>query len=169
MATIQELARTVGFRGGAGHKIAEPSQIATLPVIDNAIPTKQAVRTSVDCYVSGQYTQKDGKVMEVTQRYSIFVSYSNSTQVQTMTQVRDRVLQDFESKYGKTFNVSNVFVPTLPNVRDEAQPMEMYGGTQLYRKESLPKYEKYRYDIGTEKAKTRINIRSIKSRYNYKR
>ena len=111
---IQELANTVGFRGTPNNRIAEPSQIQTLPVIDNAVPTQSNIRTSVDCYVSGQYVTRNGKVTEVTQRYTIFVAYSKATQMQTMQQIRDRITSDFQAKYGKTFNVTNVYIPTIP-------------------------------------------------------
>lgn len=166
--TIGQLASDVGFTGTGQHKIAEPSKVENIPMVDNSIPGKPTIRTSIDCYVSGQYIQKTGKMIEVTQRYTIFVSYSSQTQVQTMAQARDRIVGDFEAKYGRTFNVSAVHVPGLPvpPEKEEGQPMELYGGSRLFRE--MTRYEKLRYEVGTERLKAETNIRSIKSRYGFR-
>ena len=167
MVTINELAKSVGFTGQPNHKIAEPGQIRTLPIVDNSVPTRKNVTTSVDCYVSGQYVQKNGAIIEVTQRYTIFVSYSKDTQRQTMQQVNTRIVGDFEARYGGTFNVSTVFVPDLPiPIEDKAEPLELYGGTDMFRQ--MSRFEKMRTDIYQERLKERTNIRSIKSRYGYR-
>jgi hypothetical protein len=93
-----------------------------------------------------------------------------------MQQVRNRIMSDFQGKYGKTFNVSNVFVPQLPVPKDEVgkglKPgdevtMEMYGGSEMFRQ--MSRIDKYRYDVGTEKQKSTVNIDSIRKRYGYKR
>lgn len=175
MTTIQELARSVGFRGPSKRRTAEPGNIQTVQPVDNSLPTQSNVRTSVDCYVAGQYVQRNGNVIEVTQRYTIFVAYSRSTQAQTMRQVNDRIIQDFEARYGGTFNVTTVHVPDLPVPRDELPgtppggiaPIEMYGGTGMFR--SMTKYERARTEIGTERTKARINIGSIRKRYGLSR
>jgi hypothetical protein len=175
MSDIRQLANEVGFKGTPNHRIAEPSSVRTLPVIDNSVPTQSNVRTSVDCYVSGQYVQKNGKVTEVTQRYTIFVAYSNQTQMQTMQQVRDRIISDFEAKYGKTFNVTNTFVPGLPVPQKDlpgtgaggVAPLEMYRGSDMFRE--MTRHERARYDIGTQKKQATVNIGNIKTRYGVKR
>jgi len=177
MATqIGEIAQTVGFTGGTpSHRLAEPSSVQTLPVIDNSLPNQPNVRTSVDCYVSGQYVQRNGKVMEVTQRYTIYVAYAHSTQMQTMSQVRDRIVGDFEARYGRTFNVTNAFVPGLPVPKPQVPgvapgqtvPMELYGGTDMFRE--MSRYEKARYEVGGEHLKEETNIRNIRKRYGLKR
>lgn len=177
MATVKEIADQVGFRGGSPtHRIAEPSTVRTLPVIDNSNPYASNVRTSIDCYVSGQYVQRNGRILEVTQRYTIFIAYDRESQPATMQQVRDRVLSDFQDKYGGQFNVSSVFVPDMPvpratlvpGVPSGAQaPMEFYWGSQMFR--DMTKYEKLRFDVGTEREKASTNIASIKRRYGYKR
>lgn len=171
MSQIGEIARTVGFKGTPTHRIAEPSTVRTLAVVDNTDPTSQAnVRTSVDCYVSGTYISRNGKQFEVTQRYTIFVAYSKATQAQTMTQARDRIMGDFQARYGSTFNVSSVYVPPLivptgpiPGVQEGAAPAELYMGSRLYKQ--MTAYEKQRYDVGTERQKSRVNIESIRKRY----
>jgi len=171
VSQISELASTAPFKGTSNHKISEPQTVQTLPVIDNALPRQATVRTSVDCYVSGQYVQRSGKVLEVTQRYTIYVAYSSSTQLQTMNEVRARIVGDFEAKYGRTFNVTNAFVPVMPvpnpDVREGVSPMEMYRGTDMFKE--ITRYEKMRYDIGGEQLKEETNIRSIRKRYGYRR
>ena len=175
MTTIQELARSVGFKGNPRHRTAEPGQIQTVQPVDNSLPTQSNVRTSVDCYVSGQYVQRNGNVIEVTQRYTIFVAYSRNTQLQTMRQVNDRIIQDFEARYGGSFNVTTVHVPDLPIPRDElpgvdpggVAPAELYRGTELFRQ--MTRYERARLEIGTERTKARVNIGSIRKRYGLSR
>jgi len=172
VSKIQEIANNVGFKGTPQHRIAEPSTVHTLPVVDNSVMTQSNVRTSVDCYVSGQYVHRTGKVIEVTQRYSIFVAYSKGTQMQTMAQIRDRITNDFHAKYGTSFNVTNAFVPGIPVPKDkelegtprgEAGPLEMYRGSDMFRE--MTRYEKSRYEIGTQREMAKMNIKSIKDRY----
>ena len=169
--TIRDLAQQVGWRGPAMHRTAEPSGISTLPVIDNAsrISNRGNMRTSIDCYVSGQYVQRNGKVMEVTQRYTMFVAYDGESQQATMTQVRDQIMKDFQEKYGRTFNVTNVWVQPLgaPVETRSMDPEQYYGGTPQFKE--MTKYEKYRYEIGTQKEISKTNIQSIRKRYGYKR
>ena len=173
MVSIRDLAQTVGFRGPSNRRTAEPSSIKSLTPIDNEVPGEATIRTSVDCYVSGQYVHKRGKTVEVTQRYTIWVTYSSSTQLQTMNQARDRIMMDFQQRYGGTFNISNVFVAQIPvpmNIKElpkpDAEPMEMYGGSAMFR--SMTRAERARYEIGTQRTQSRLNIQSIKKRYNYR-
>ena len=175
VSKISELATSVGFKGTAQHKIAEPSSVSSLQSIDNSVQTQSNIRTSVDCYVSGQYVQRNGKIIEVTQRYTIFVAYSKETQMQTMTQVRSRIIQDFEARYGNAFNVSTVYVPQIPvpktavldgSTPGDVQSAGFYKGTDMFRE--MTKYEKMRYDVGGEREKSTTNIRSIRKRYGYR-
>ena len=166
--SIKEIADQSGFRGPISHRRAEPVGVRNLPVIDNSDQFNRSVRTSVDCYVSGQYVQSNGRVMEVTQRYTVFVSYNKETQFISMQQVRDRITTDFADKYGKSFNVSNVFVPDLPvpvsaPTGGTSDDEVMYGGSRMFRE--MTSYEKKRYEIGTERLKADTNIESIKKRY----
>jgi len=176
VSKIQELAKTVGFRGTPNHRVAEPSTVHTLPVVDNALPTRSNVRTSVDCYVSGQYVNSTGKIIEVNQRYSIFVSYTRETQMQTMKQIRDRITGDFQEKYGTGFNITNAFVPGLPVPKEQeiegigeggVGQLEMYRGSGMFR--DMTRFERARYEIGTQREIAKINIEAIKDRYGVKR
>lgn len=162
---IGQVAQESGFKGTSSHRIAEPREVRNLAVIDNTQPRRPAIRTSVDCYVSGQYVQQNGKIIEVTQRYSIFVGYSSQTQAQTMNELRSRIVMDFESKYGTTFNITTIHVPGLPvpAEREEVGEEQMYRGSSLFRE--MTKFEKRRYDIGSEHLKATTNIRAIRNRY----
>jgi hypothetical protein len=172
VSQIGEIAQTIGWRGAINHKVAEPSSVHNIPVIDNSNQFSTNVRTSVDCYVSGQYVQRNGKTFEITQRYTIYVAYNKENQMATMAQVRSRIVSDFESKYGKTFTVTNVYVPPVPIPIDQVTPgvqpgtdipIEFYRGTDAFR--SMTKYEKLRWDVGTERVKAETNIQSIRKRY----
>ena len=170
MATIRELASSGLFRGTTQHRVAEPSVHRQLTPIDNAEPTGPNIRTSVDVYVSGQYLGKKGKIVEIIQRYSVYVAYGRNTQARTMSQVRETVLNDFQSEYGGQFNVSNVRIGDLPFPRaegvvmpDEVAPMEFYVGSGAFR--DATRTQRIRWEIGSQKNIARTNIGSIRRRY----
>ncbi len=164
---IGELARQHGLRGTPNYKTTEPQDVRTLPVVDNTLPVGKNVRTSIDCYVSGQYVQSSGKVIEVKQRYTIFIGYNKETVVATMADVRNRVISDFDARYGGTFNITSIVIPDLPAIPDapSADPEQMYQGSGLWRREVIPPYEKERLEISTEKIRATVNIKNIRERY----
>lgn len=167
---ITDLAKQGVLRGTQQHRIAEPRDISTLAPVDNSTHGRHHVTTSIDCYVAGQYIQKGGKTIDVHQRYTIFVRYSASTQEETLRQVRDLITKDFQVRYGGTFNITNVFVPLLPVPTQEipkSAPLEYYEGSRIFR--SMTRTERARYEIGTQKVQSRLNIESIKKRYGVKR
>ena len=174
MVSIKELADNTGFKGSNYHKIAEPTDVRNLPVIDNTSRfSKSNVRTSIDCYVAGQYVQRNGKIIEVMQRYSVFISYNQDTQYETLSEARKRIIDDFDAKYGRNFNVTTVFVPAvpapatdLPQEQGQVTDLQFYGGSKLFR--GMTKYERYRYDVGTEKDVHETNLDNIKKRYGYR-
>jgi len=168
---IGVIADTIGWHGTPNHRLAEPGSVRTLPVIDNTDPAGSNIRTSVDCYVSGQYVQRNGKILEVQQRYSVFVSYGKQTQMATVRQLQDRIASDFKSRYGN-FNVATIYVPNLPIPMAKVfggvgpggeQDLQMYGGSRLFR--GMTSYEKVRKDVGAEHVKSSTNISSIRKRY----
>ncbi|MBR9700409.1 hypothetical protein GOV11_00920 [Candidatus Woesearchaeota archaeon] len=168
MPSIQDIARSTGFRGSTSRRVAEPRQVSNLPVIDNSDPTESKggmVSTSIDCYVAGTYLGKKGQRMEVVQRYQIFVRYSGSTQLATMEQIRSRITQDYAEKYGQ-MNITTVYVPELiapikaPKFK-EPEAMEFYRGSEEWR----TRIQRAAYDIGTEKEKADRNIGNIRRKY----
>jgi hypothetical protein len=126
--------------------------------------------------VSGQYVTRKGKTIEVTQRYTLFISYNKESQAQTMKEAQERITLDFQAKYGNQFNISNVFVPVLPVPAEKVvegvgkggtEDMEFYSGSRLFK--AMSAYEKQRYDIGTQRNISEKNIDSIRQRYRLRR
>jgi hypothetical protein len=174
---IADIANTVGWRGTPNRRYAEPAKEQQSQVIDNSNPYSSNIRTSIDCYISGAYVTSDGKSFEITQRYSIFVAYNRQTQLATMQQVRNRIISDFEQKYGNSFNITQVYVPNLPMPVSKVLPglkpgqdvpMEMYFGSRHFKK-AVPPHMKARFDVQTEREKAKVNIESIRRRYKYRR
>jgi len=173
---IAELADTSGWRGAPTDRQTEPGVVTALPMVDNSNRFSNTVRTSIDCYVSGTYVTRKGGQFTVRQRYTIFVAYNKDTQAATMSQVRARIMGDFQAKYGKMFNVTNVFVPGLPVPKDDRViglkpgaeiPQELYFGSALFKQ--MSKFERVRYEIGTERSKASGNIDAIRKRYGERR
>lgn len=167
---IAELAKSTGFKGTPSHRIAEPGAVESLAPIDNSNRSGRGnIRTSVDCYVSGQYVAKGGKLFEVQQRYTVFVSYSQDSQLETMKTVRDRITSDFQAKYGRTFNVTSVYVQPLPLAPDpaSAQAQTVYGGSRLFKE--MTRESRARYEIETQRLQAKTNIGSIRGRYGARR
>jgi hypothetical protein len=158
---ISDLARNVGFKGNSGFRVAEPHNVTTLPVIDNTVPGSPNIRTSVDTYVHGQYIGKNGQIHEVRQRYTIFVSYGGATQNQTMEQTRSVIASDFSNRYGRTFNITSVFVPMLRSAPDAAEDMQFYGGSRTFK----GRFDRVKWELDTERAKFSTNTTNIKRRY----
>ena len=159
---IGDIAKTSGWRGDSHNKTAEPGTVTSLPVVDNTDPRGKNIRTSIDCYVTGTYIGKKGQSFEVKQRYTIFVSYSSNTQQETMQQARNELVKDFSSRYGKTFNVRDIFIPDFKPAPEEAAPIEMYRGSTTF-KNRFP--SRSQYDIDTERVMMKTNTANIKRRY----
>lgn len=177
---IRDLASSGRLKGSQYHRVADlPSDKGAAPVINNADPGAPSISTSVDCYVSGQYLGSKGQTIDVVQRYTVYVSYSARTQAQTMSEVRDRITADFQSKYGKTFNVGNVYIPSLKAPRmnpsgdlmwqqdhvgpGQIAPGMFYEGARTFKQET--RTERKRFEIDTIKSIARTNIGSVKRRY----
>ena len=175
-SSIKELSQNVGFSGTNNHRIAEPRQNFSLPVIDNSTPHESNITTSIDVYVSGQYVVGAGRVMEVRQRYSVYVQYSKSTQQKTMNEIRTQVMKDFEDRYGDTFNITTIDIPKLQIPKEailpgtppgQASPAEFYHGTTLFRE--MTRYERMRTEVKTQKEMSDVNIEAIRKRYGFRR
>jgi hypothetical protein len=179
---IRDIASTSGFHGGSNFRQAEPAPERNLSSIDNSTPGAPNVNTSVDCYVSGEYPGKNGKTLAVRQRYTIFVSYSRQTQAQTLNDVRGEILKHFQSKYGSSFNVTDIDVNArgmpIPMANAVGQmfgntdaepgmiaPAEFYWGSGTFR--NMTRFERARFDISTQRKIADINVKSIKERYKY--
>lgn len=162
MPTVAEIAQSSGFKGSGYRRTAEPAY--TQFSIDNSLTGgARAVSSSVDCYVAGTYVGRKGKTLEVFQRYRIFVRYDASTQKSTMADLRSRIMGDFSQKYGQ-FNITTVFIPDVPVAPDVLGDQGFYGGEGVWRS----RIQRASFEIGTEREKARLNVSSIKRRYNIK-
>ena len=165
MPTIKEIAQTVSFQGSPSSKQAELRPKMDLPVIDNSDPVSRRanISTSIDCFVAGEYVGGKGQRLQVTQRYTIFVSYSAQTQVRTMQEVRTRIMSDFQGHFGQ-FNITTVYVPNLvtPQIPIGPEDEAFYHGSALWK----TRISRSSFDISTEREKSTRNITSIKRRYN---
>lgn len=180
MNPIRDLAATGQLRGSTQHKFADPPTERQLRVIDLGDPGAPKINTGVDAYVAGQYLGRNGKTIEVTQRYTVYVSYSARTQQQALQQARDEVVKHFQQKYGSTFNVTNVYLQDTPRVRaagiqgdfmgidgevapGQVAPAQFYFGSEFFK--SMTRTERMRLDIGTQSSIRRANVKSIRRRY----
>jgi hypothetical protein len=161
MPTVADIARSTGFRGSAAMRSAQPPEVRDLPVIDNGDPVQsdKNVSTSVDCYVAGHYIGGKGQRLEVVQRYTIYVRYSADSQFQTMQQIRSRIMDDFNARYGQ-FALSNIYVPEL-QAPVSAMPEFTYAGRDAWS----ARIQRASYDIQGEREKSRYNIEKIRRRY----
>lgn len=161
MPTVADIARNVGFRGSTSMRSAQPQEVRDLPVIDNGDPLRvdKNVSTSIDCYVAGTYVGHKGQRLEVVQRYTIYVRYSADSQFATMQQIRARITDDFNARYGQ-FALSNVFVPEL-QVPVSADPEFLYSGRSMW----ASRIQRASYDIEGEREKAGYNIEKIRRKY----
>lgn len=135
--------------------------------IDFSGTTKNNVNTSVDCYVSGSYTSKDGKTIDVKQRYTIFVSYNRDTQKQAMDEVRKRIIADFTTNFSE-FSITDVFIPESKFITPlgdsgKTEEAEFYYGSEMFKQ--LSRIDVGRYKITTERAIHTQRVGKIKDRY----
>jgi hypothetical protein len=161
---IQEIAHS--FRGTRFHKTAD-LQSAQQYSIDHSGGRKNSIYTSVDCYVSGTYTDKEGKTLEVIQRYTVYVAYNRDTQMTAMNETRQRIMQDFERNFPWA-RVSDVFIPEAKFIKplgDGAMVQDegFYYGSSLFR--DMSRIDVARYKMSTERDIYKTNIKGIKRRY----
>jgi hypothetical protein len=177
---IRDLASAGQLQGSGNAKHADPPTERQLKVIDMAEPGAPRVSTGIDAYVAGQYLGRNGKSIDVTQRYTVYVSYSARTQAQAMQQAREEVINHFQQKYGATFNVTNINIQDGPRARaagimgdfmgidgevapGQVAPSQFYLGGEFWK--SQTRYEKIRWDVGSQSSIRRANVKSIRRRY----
>lgn len=163
MPSIRDIAASVGLRGSGSRRFAEPPP-RQVPVIDNSGPGKN-VTTSLDTYVAGEYIGRGGRRIEVTQRYTVFVSYGRGEQVRTMQQVRSQIMSDFARQYNQ-LNMTSVHIPELRPVEVEF-PASGVGDVEFYERSTAFRdvIRRASFDIETERLKAGLNVQNIKERY----
>jgi hypothetical protein len=130
MSTIGEVATTAGWRG-SGTRTAEPGNISTLQSIDLDDHSGQAIDTSVDCYVTGEYDAGEGKMFRIRQRYTIFIRYGPNTQSEALARLRKEIVSDFERRY-PGFDALDIDIPPLRAI-NKVDSMGVYGGSETFR------------------------------------
>jgi len=165
MVSFQSFIERLKISGGKHHRFAEAISIDQSKVIDKSDPNKNNVSSSIDCYVSGHYTDKNGNVLEVKQRYTIYISYHKDSVNDVMTAVRTRILDDFQKKYpGMTVDDTFIPEPIRPLGRDGFKEDEgFYYGSKLFK--SLTKSQKLDIDLKTAADMYKRNIGTIRDRY----
>lgn len=151
--------------GGKRHRFAEAVEIDKSSVLDYSDPLKNNVSTSIDCYVSGHYMDRKGNVLEVKQRYTVYVQYTKDTIVQAINGVRKRILDDFQSKY-HGMKIDEVFIPELikPLGADQISEDEgFYYGSKLFKE--MTKSQKLDVDLRSAADMYKRNLGTIKRRY----
>jgi hypothetical protein len=94
---------------------------------------EKTINTTVDCYATGNYVTDNGKVFSIRERYSITVTYSNSSIIEAMSRVRARIMAKF-AEDNPNFMITDVFVPELfPEFKKGYEPMFVAKGGRLFR------------------------------------
>lgn len=140
---------------------------AWLPDADYSNPKEKKITTTIDCYVTGSYVTNKGKIFTIRQRYSINVSYSSSTILETMQRVKQMLMLKFQDdNYG--FDIAEVFIPPLTqNLPSAPQPRFIYRGGKIYK--YLTRVEEGRFKLSVEKDIYKSRADRIIKRYGLKR
>jgi hypothetical protein len=165
MTTIKEIADQQGFTGSRWHRHADFVNGRQYTIDESSYgPT---VNTSIDCYITGIYIGVKGNSISIKQRYTVYVSYTRSTQMNAMNKIRSQIMTDFEQNFPQ-FKISDIFIPeTQLPIPMQAGPDEnadqFYRGSQLYRR--ISSVDVGQFQVGTERAIFKSRIDQIKKKY----
>lgn len=119
--------------GGSQSRYGDSAEAIQLPTVDDTVQGEYVVDTTIDCYVTGTYIDKKGRLTQVKQRYSVRIRYSKSTFDRVMAALREKLASAFTDKYsGYGFDITNVFIPDLLMPREPA-PAEEYKGSRYWK------------------------------------
>lgn len=140
---------------------------ASLPPVDYSDEKEKPITTTVDCYCTGTYIDDRGKLFTIRERYSLEVTYSNSTIIEAMTRLRNMVISKFEQE-NPSYQIGDVFVPQLlPELKKTADPRYLYRGGRIYK--YLTRIEEGKLMLGTEKQIYKSRAESIIKKYGLKK
>jgi hypothetical protein len=166
MVTIREIAEQNGFTGSRYHRHADFTMGQQYTIDESSYgPT---VNTSVDCYVTGIYIGAKGNSISVKRRYTVYVSYTRSTQMTALNKIRSQIMTDFEQNFPQ-FKISDVFIPEnmLPipqqQITSDESADQFYGGSNLYRR--ISSVDVGQFQVGTEKEIYKSRVAQIKKKY----
>ena len=138
-----------------------------LPSVDYSNIKEKSITTEITCYCSGHYITNNGRIFTIRERFLILVTYSNSTIIETMSRVRNLVMQKF-SEENPSFMIDNVFVPELyPEMRRIPEPMYLYRGNRIWR--YMTRLQEGRLVLETEQNIYRSNAEKIIKKYGIRR
>jgi len=165
MVSFESFIERLRITGGRRDRLGESIEIDKSKVLDHSSEGENNISTSVDCYVSGHYTDSEGKRLIVKQRYTVYVKYGKSTLAAAMSDVRNQIIRDFQMKYPGLI-VDDTFVPAMiaPLGREGISADEgFYYGSKMFRE--MTKSERLRYNLGTATEMYKKNIKTIEQRY----
>jgi hypothetical protein len=160
--TILERAK---ISGGKRHKFAEAIDIDKSKVIDYSDPNYNNISTSIDCYVSGHYLDRKGNMLEIKQRYTVYVQYNKATITPALQQVRKNILESFKNQYPGMM-IDEVFIPELISPLGKEGIMEeesFYYGSKLFKELSKSQLLDLRLKSAADMYKK--NLGTIRDRY----
>jgi len=139
----------------------------SLPEIDYSDPKEKKITTTIDCYVTGHYLTTKGKIFTIRQRYSITISYSNSTIVETMARIKNLLMQKFQED-NPSFDIDEVFIPPLtPEFKTVAEPRYVYRGGRIFR--YMTRVQEGKFMLGIQKDIYKSRAERIIKQYGLKR
>lgn len=145
----------------------EISRPKTLPSLDYSSEKEKPIITTVDCYVTGTYIDNKGKIFTIRERYSIDITYSNSTIIEAMARVRQLLISKFQED-NPSFEIGRIFIPELPpEMKRIPEPKYTYRGGRVYR--YMTRIEEGKLMLGTEKDIYKSRAERIIKRYGLKR
>lgn len=114
-------------------KHGEAIRPVIIPPVDYSNPKEKVITTEIDCYITGSYTTTKGKIFSIRERYTIQVTYSNSTIIESMTRVRSLLIQKFQEE-NPNYDVTDVFIPELPpDMKRVPEPRYYYAGGRAWK------------------------------------
>lgn len=140
--------------------------VESLPSLEYEEKGKRSISTTVDCYVTGTYITREGKLFSIKQRYSIDVSYTRDDIIEVMSRIRQMIMEKFKAEHPE-YNISDVFIPELLSPRNIPEPAYFYRGGKLYR--YLTRFSEGRYILQTEKEIYKSVAKKIIKRYSLRR
>ncbi len=149
-------------------QVGDSIVIQRLPEQDFSEEGERSIETTVDCYVTGSYVdQQKGKVFQIRQRYSIDITYSNSSLVRSTNFVRQEIIRRFEQD-NDNFSINEVIIPDLRKIVPEApDPILFTGGSRIWKR--ITRVEEGKLALRREKDIYKSRARRLIERYGLKR
>lgn len=164
---VQEKFNYFSWTGPKKAPYGELLKPSYLPSVDYSDPKEKSITTEIECFCTGTYITERGKIFTIRERYTITISYSNSTIIEAMTRIRSLLIQKF-SEENPSFQISDIFIPELsPEIERIAEPLYLYRGSRLYR--YMTRIEEGRVKLEIEQDIYRSRAEKIIHKYGIRR